>query len=54
MKPYVIIVDKLSEFYLSIKAQGGVVYDQYTTAQGCSYAQHNATQSAWTQHLAMV
>ena len=28
--------------YLSNKAQGGVVYGQYTSAKGCSYAQRNA------------
>ena len=27
--------------YLSNTAQGGVVYGQYTTAKGCSYAQRN-------------
>ena len=27
--------------YLSNKARGGVVYRQYTTAKGCSYAQCN-------------
>ena len=28
--------------YLSNIARGGVVYGQYTTAKGCSYAQRNA------------
>jgi hypothetical protein len=28
--------------YVRNKAQGGVVFGQYTTAKGCSYARHKA------------
>ena len=32
----------ITDIYLSNKAQGGVVYVQYTMTKGCSYAIRNA------------